>query len=122
MSTIIKTLPSSMVNVAKPGMATVTQGAGGKQTIVIAAPKASVTGTPGAAKIITTMPKISTATTSGTQFIVVTTRPGGTTSMAQGATVSTLPAGISKICLGYAAMGTWSLKSIVSTVGFASVM
>ena len=56
-------------------MATVTQGAGGKQTIVIAAPKSGVAGaTP--TKIITTIPKLSTSTTSGTQFIVVTTRAG----------------------------------------------
>jgi hypothetical protein len=86
-TTIIKTVPSSMINMAKPGIATVTQGAGGKQTIVIAAPKSGMTGaTP--TKIITTVPKLSTANTSGTQFIVVTTRAGGQTS-----NISTLGSG-----------------------------
>lgn len=45
----------------------------GKQTIVIASPKPNVSGT----KIITTLPRSAAPGAAGTQYIVVTTRPGG---------------------------------------------
>ncbi|XP_048740513.2 host cell factor 1-like isoform X2 [Ostrea edulis] len=67
--TIIKTIPSSMLSMAKAGTSTATT-PGGAKTIVIAAPKGSsggLTGTPH--KIITSVPKI--AGQGNTQFIVV---------------------------------------------------
>ncbi|XP_078339455.1 host cell factor 1-like isoform X4 [Crassostrea virginica] len=67
--TIIKTIPSSMLSMAKAGTSTSTT-PGGAKTIVIAAPKGStggLTGTPH--KIITSVPKI--AGQGNTQFIVV---------------------------------------------------
>ena len=71
-----------MLGGVKPGV--VSQPVG-KQTIVIAAPKSGAG--PGGAtptKILTTMPRLSTPNTSGqTQFIVVTTRPGGTGTVQQ---------------------------------------
>ena len=72
---------------ARPGggMTQITGGAPGKQTIVIASPRASVPGaTP--TKIITAMPRAQTAGiggAGGTQYIVVTTRPGGTAGTVQ---------------------------------------
>ncbi|XP_064633755.1 host cell factor 1-like isoform X2 [Lineus longissimus] len=77
LSTIIKTIPSSMFSMAKSQGITTTS-IGGKQTIVIAAPK-SATGTGGTpTKFITTMPKLSTSTSGGTQYIVVNTQGSGT--------------------------------------------
>ena len=70
-----------MISMAKPGTVT---SAGGKQTIVIAAPKSGISGsTP--TKIITTVPKMAQAQGggSGTQYIVVNTRPGGTGGITQ---------------------------------------
>ena len=66
-----------MLNLAgKQGLATVTNtGTGGKQTIVIAAPKTGAGSAGAPTKFITTMPKLATSTTQGTQFIVVGTRP-----------------------------------------------
>ncbi len=86
-TTIIKTVPTSMINQAKTmgGLSSI-GGTPGKQTIVIAAPKSgagmTAAGTP--TKIITTVPKLAgTSTAGGTQFIVVTTRPGGTATLSQ---------------------------------------
>ncbi len=64
---------------AKTGTIGQLSGTPGKQTIVIAAPKSGnvSAGTP--TKIITTVPKLATSSAGGTQFIVVATRPGGTT-------------------------------------------
>ena len=65
---------------AKQG--TVTNASTGKQTIVIAAPKSGMAQGATPSKIITTVPKVAgqaVAGGSGTQFIVVTTRPGGST-------------------------------------------
>ncbi|XP_060072754.1 host cell factor 1-like [Ylistrum balloti] len=84
--TIIKTIPSSMLSMARSGSATITTQAGQK-TIVIAAPKGSTGGlhsTP--TKIITSVPKIGGGT-GNTQFIVVSPQ----TSVGQG--MSTLTAG-----------------------------
>lgn len=52
-----------------------TPAAGGKQTIVIASPRPNLPGAP-PAKILTAMPR-GVAGPAGTQYIVVTTRPGG---------------------------------------------
>ncbi|XP_022240163.1 host cell factor 1-like isoform X3 [Limulus polyphemus] len=86
LNTIIRTLPSNVLSVAKPGSATVlgstTTGNVPKQTIVIAAPKGSQPGTP--AKILTTFPKLSSPSS---QIIVVTTHPHLKTVMAGAATV-----------------------------------
>ena len=43
MNTIVRTLPSSMISMAKPGSTVAQTGPGGKQTIVIAAPKGGQT-------------------------------------------------------------------------------
>ncbi|XP_062581940.1 LOW QUALITY PROTEIN: host cell factor 1-like [Saccostrea cucullata] len=73
--TIIKTIPSSMLSMAKAGTSTATT-SGGAKTIVIAAPKGStggLTGTPH--KIISSVPKI--AGQGNTQFIVVSPQHRG---------------------------------------------
>ena len=80
----MKTLPSSMMSIAKAGQMV---GTAGKHTIVIAAPKTG-------GKITTTgsMQKLSTVQ-GGTQFIVVTTRPSGNTSTVGGSTITSLTSG-----------------------------
>ena len=70
-----------MTNVARTVASplSVVGGTPGKQTIVIAAPKTAVPGAKGA-KLITTLPKVAgQPAPGGPQFIVVTSRPGGTT-------------------------------------------
>ena len=68
---IMKIVPSSMINIAKAAGHSVMSAGGGplgtpaKHTIVIAAPKAGA------------------GVAGSTQFIVVTTRPGGTTTLVQ---------------------------------------
>ncbi|XP_021343209.1 host cell factor 1-like isoform X2 [Mizuhopecten yessoensis] len=96
--TIIKTIPSSMLSMARSGSATITTQAGQK-TIVIAAPKGSTGGlhhsTP--TKIITSVPKMGGGT-GNTQFIVVSPQTSvgqGMTTLTAGGkplTVTTLPA------------------------------
>ncbi|XP_013419915.1 host cell factor 2 isoform X1 [Lingula anatina] len=79
-TTILKTLPTSMITVGgKPNVGTIS-GTPGKQTIVIAAPKNSA-GTTGATptKFITTMPKLSTPTSS--QQIIVVNAQGSTSQL-----------------------------------------
>lgn len=85
-ATVVKTLPSSMISIAKAGQMV---GTAGKHTIVIAAPKSAAGG-----KLTTTssMQKLSTGQ-GGTQFIVVTTRPGGNTSTVGGSTITSLTSG-----------------------------
>jgi hypothetical protein len=79
-----------MISVAKSQGITTTS-IGGKQTIVIAAPKGGTgTGSVTPAKIITTMPKLGTSTSGGTQYIVVNTQGSGTPG---GVTVKTVTAG-----------------------------
>jgi len=115
-STIIKTIPSSMINVGRSGMVTQAT-AGGKQTIVIAAPKSGVPGaTP--TKIITSMPKLSTATTGagGTQFIVVTTRPGGGGQVSQSHSLASLASG------GHQIINAGGQKQIITIVTQASAL
>ncbi|KAK7102658.1 hypothetical protein V1264_020848 [Littorina saxatilis] len=68
-TTLIKTIPSSMLSVAKPGTSVTTTQVGTK-TIVIAAPKGSGTNMSTPTKIITSMPKMA-GQTGNTQFIVV---------------------------------------------------
>ncbi|XP_076338272.1 host cell factor 1-like isoform X7 [Tachypleus tridentatus] len=86
LNTIVRTLPSNVLSVAKPGSATVlgstTTGNVPKQTIVIAAPKGSQPGT--TAKILTTLPKLSSPSS---QIIVVTTHPQSKMVMSGAATV-----------------------------------
>ncbi|CAH1785003.1 unnamed protein product [Owenia fusiformis] len=75
--TIIKTHPQqNIVNLGKSGNFTGTSTIGGKQTIVIAAPKSgsTVSGTP--TKLISSMPKLGGTSQNQTQFIVVS-RPSG---------------------------------------------
>ncbi|XP_074645021.1 host cell factor 1-like [Tubulanus polymorphus] len=89
---MIKTIPTSMIAMAKAGLAsgtTTTANIGGKQTIVIAAPKGSTGHGITPAKIITTMPKLGGSSTGQTQFIVVNTQAGGTPG---GVTVKTVSA------------------------------
>lgn len=57
--------------------------AGGKQTIVIASPRPNLP-VAGPAKILTAMPR-GVAGTPGAQYIVVTSRPGGTAVAGSGA-------------------------------------
>ena len=86
-ATIIKNLPPGIISIAKPGSMPQIGGAGvGKQTIVIASPRASVAGSM-PTKIITAVPRAAAAGGAGTQYIVVTTRPGGV------AGTMTVPAG-----------------------------
>jgi hypothetical protein len=75
---MVRTIPSSILSMAKPGQTiTQTTPGGGKQTIVIAAPKQGGQGQGQGQKIITTIPKTQAgAGGAGTQYIVVTTRPG----------------------------------------------
>jgi hypothetical protein len=68
-TTLIKTIPSSMLSVAKPGAGVTTTQVGTK-TIVIAAPKGSPGSISTPTKIITSMPKLA-GQTGNTQFIVV---------------------------------------------------
>eukprot|EP00106_Octopus_bimaculoides_P009069 XP_014776511.1 PREDICTED: host cell factor 2-like [Octopus bimaculoides] len=72
-NTIIKTIPTSLISMAKSGGA-LTSTTPGTKTIVIAAPKgqAGSFGTP--TKIITSVPKLSGG--GNTQFIVVSPQPG----------------------------------------------
>ncbi|XP_022255554.1 host cell factor 1-like [Limulus polyphemus] len=95
LNTIIRTLPSNVLSVAKPGSAvplgSTTTGNVPKQTIVIAAPKGSQPGTP--AKILTTVPKLSSPSS---QIIVVTTH----------AQLKTVTAGVSTAEAGRARAGT----------------
>jgi len=86
-STVMKTLPSSMISIAKAGQMV---GTAGKHTIVIAAPKSAAGG-----KLTTTssMQKLSTGQ-GGTQFIVVTTRPSGSASTVGGSTITSLTSGM----------------------------
>lgn len=120
-STIIKTIPTSMLNVARPAGATVqsatSAGPGGKQTIVIAAPKSRVGGVGQPTKFVTTVPKLSTATSgaTNTQFIVVTTRPGGQTSSVQAVPAGTT-AGTRQIIQGAGG------KQIITIVTSASAL
>ncbi|KAL8594888.1 hypothetical protein ACOMHN_038451 [Nucella lapillus] len=92
--TVIKTIPSSMLSMAKPGgSATTTQV--GTKTIVIAAPKGSAGSLSTPTKIITSMPKLG-GQGGNTQFIVVSPQSaagtvGGTVNKA--VTVTTLPGG-----------------------------
>ena len=73
-----------MLSGVKPGQISTP---GNKQTIVIAAPKTgtSMAGGVTPTKILTTMPRLATPTSQSgqTQFIVVTTRPGGTGTVQQ---------------------------------------
>ena len=79
---IIKTVPSSMISMAKSALGNVTTTSGGKQTIVIAAPKSGGLAGSMGGKVITTVPKVGNNPNAQTQFIVVTTRPGGGISQA----------------------------------------
>ncbi|KAK7488597.1 hypothetical protein BaRGS_00020214 [Batillaria attramentaria] len=68
-TTLIKTIPSSMLTMAKPGGAVSTTQVGTK-TIVIAAPKGSTSNLSTPTKIITSVPKLG-GQAGNTQFIVV---------------------------------------------------
>lgn len=68
-TTLIKTIPSSMLSVAKPGGGVTTTQVGTK-TIVIAAPKGSTGTLSTPTKIITSVPKLG-GQAGNTQFIVV---------------------------------------------------
>ena len=68
-TTLIKTIPSSMLSMAKPGSSVTTTQVGTK-TIVIAAPKGSSGSLSTPTKIITSMPKLA-GQAGNTQFIVV---------------------------------------------------
>ncbi|KAK3581239.1 hypothetical protein CHS0354_032957 [Potamilus streckersoni] len=89
--TIIRTVPSSIISVAKASQAGITSAPGGAKTIVIAAPKGSTGNLATPTKIISSVPKL--AGQGNTQFIVVSPQgsnvvtPGGNKSI----TVSTLP-------------------------------
>ncbi|XP_076469600.1 host cell factor 1-like isoform X2 [Babylonia areolata] len=92
--TVIKTIPSSMLSVAKPGSSATTTQVGTK-TIVIAAPKGSAGNLSTPTKIITSVPKLA-GQGGNTQFIVVSPQSaagsaGGTVNKA--VTVTTLPGG-----------------------------
>lgn len=80
-TTLIKTIPSSMLTMAKPG-GTVSTTQVGTKTIVIAAPKGSTSNLNTPTKIITSVPKLG-GQTGNTQFIVVSPQSAaasGTTS------------------------------------------
>ena len=68
-TTLIKTIPSSMLSMAKPGSSVTTTQVGTK-TIVIAAPKGSSGSLSTPTKIITSVPKLA-GQAGNTQFIVV---------------------------------------------------
>lgn len=87
-ATIIKSLPPGVIGVAKPGaVPQMAVSSTGKQTIVIASPKPNVSGTL-PTKIITTLPRSAAPGATGTQYIVVTTRPGGVGAVQQAIGVS----------------------------------
>lgn len=69
LTTLIKTIPSSMLTVAKPGTGVTTTQVGTK-TIVIAAPKGTAGALSAPTKIITSVPKLG-GQAGNTQFIVV---------------------------------------------------
>ncbi|KAL3851844.1 hypothetical protein ACJMK2_015546, partial [Sinanodonta woodiana] len=89
--TIIRTVPSSIISVAKASQAGIGPAPGGAKTIVIAAPKGSTGNLATPTKIISSVPKL--AGQGNTQFIVVS--PQGSNVVTQGInksiTVSTLP-------------------------------
>ncbi|XP_025107654.1 host cell factor 1-like isoform X2 [Pomacea canaliculata] len=93
LTTLIKTIPSSMLTVAKPGTGVTTTQVGTK-TIVIAAPKGTAGALSAPTKIITSVPKLG-GQAGNTQFIVVSpqsaTSVGNTVS--KPITVTTLSAG-----------------------------
>ncbi|XP_076099763.1 host cell factor 1-like isoform X2 [Mytilus galloprovincialis] len=116
--TIIKTIPSSMLSMAKAGTGTVTTQAGSK-TIVIAAPKGSTSGLSGNQhKIITSMPKL--GGTGNTQFIVVSPQSsqGISTSSITGKplSVTTLPAGTQQHIISGSPLAK-PVVNIISTQG-----
>ena len=80
--TVIRTIPSSIISMAKAGTAGLTTTQGGGKTIVIAAPKGSQGNLTTPTKIITSMPKL--AGQGNTQFIVVS--PQGSNVMTPGVT------------------------------------
>lgn len=93
-TTLIKTIPSNMLSMAKSGLATLNTVGGGKQTIVITAPKgaAGALGASAQGKILSAMPKLGAG--GNTQFIVVSSQPGG------GTTHVTLPSSVASSIVG----------------------
>ncbi|XP_046552759.1 host cell factor 1-like [Haliotis rubra] len=80
-TTIIKTIPSSMISMAKAGVAGVTTTHAGTKTIVIAAPRGSGGSLNTPTKIITSVPKLRGQ--GNTQFIVVSPQGSQASSTAQ---------------------------------------
>ncbi|XP_071081803.1 host cell factor 1-like isoform X2 [Haliotis cracherodii] len=80
-TTIIKTIPSSMISMAKAGVAGVTTTHAGTKTIVIAAPRGSGGSLNTPTKIITSVPKLGGQ--GNTQFIVVSPQGSQASSTAQ---------------------------------------
>ncbi|GAB1606592.1 host cell factor 1-like [Argonauta hians] len=109
-NTIIKTIPTSLISMAKSGGA-LTSTTPGTKTIVIAAPKGQAGSFGAPTKIITSVPKLSGG--GNTQFIVVSPQPGGTAGGVVGSKPITLTA--SQLASSLASGG--STAQIVSAGG-----
>lgn len=108
-NTIIKTIPSSLISMAKSGGA-LTSTTPGTKTIVIAAPKGQAGSFGAPTKIITSVPKLSGG--GNTQFIVVSPQPGGA-----GGVVGSKPITLTASQLASTLTSGGSTAQIVSTGG-----
>lgn len=108
-NTIIKTIPTSLISMAKPGGA-LTSTTPGTKTIVIAAPKGQAGNFGAPTKIITSVPKLSGG--GNTQFIVVSPQPSGA-----GGVVGSKPITLTASQLASTLTSGGSTAQIVSTGG-----